>query len=218
MKGDTGRVLVTGGGTGIGRAIAERLRDEGHEVIAVGRRPIELEGIETLQWDVTKPGLIDEVGPVDHLVNNAGKGHIAAVEDWSDEDLRSLLEVHCVAPARLARRWASSSPTGGCVVNIASTLALRSARGLGLYAAAKAGLVSLTRSLAIELAPDRRANALLVGVVKTPMTEDRDLSALEALHPLGLGEPTDVAEAVSWLLSARWVTGAAIPVDGGQLL
>ena len=212
------RTLVTGGGTGIGRAIAERLLDEGHGVVVVGRRPIDLPGATSLQWDVTEPGLMDAVGPCDHLVNNAGKGHVAPLGEWTDEAFRELLELHLVAPARLARAWAATAPAGGCVVNIASTLAARSAPGLGLYAAAKAGLVSLTRSLALELAPARRANALLVGVVETPMTADRDLSALAELHPLGLGAPQDVAGAVSWLLGARWVTGAAIPVDGGQLV
>jgi len=212
------RSLVTGGGTGIGRAIAERLMAEGHEVVVVGRRPIDLPGATCLQWDITQPGLIEAVGPVDHLVNNAGKGHVAELSEWTDEDLRSLLEVHLVAPTRLAREWAASSSPGGCCVNIASTLAERSAPGLGMYAAAKAGLVSMTRSLAQELAPERRVNALVVGVVETPMTADRDLSALEALHPLGLGAPADVAGAVAWLLGARWVTGAAIPIDGGQLL
>ncbi len=220
------RTLITGGGTGLGAAIARELAGVGHDLVLVGRREEPLRSLaEELgaAWqiaDITTgaQGLIERCGPLTHLVNNAGHAHTGAVEDWSAEDLRALLEVHVVAPAMLARAWAAQAPQGGCALNISSTLATRSAPGLGLYAAAKAALSSLTRTLALELAPRCRANALRVGVVPTEMTQGRDLAALAALHPLGLGAPEDVGAAARFLLESRWITGVELPVDGGLLL
>lgn len=210
------RVLVTGGGTGIGAAIADRLQREGHEPIVCGRRPIQRPG--ALVWDVTcdPEGLIEAAGPLDALVNNAGHAEHRSVQDWDEAVWTEHFRVHVLAPALLSRAFARGRQTGS-IVNIASTLADRPVAGTAPYAAAKAGLVAQTRALALELAPRVRVNALLVGCVRTAMTQDRQ-EALGALHPLGLGEPSDVADAVMWLLGARWVTGAALPVDGGLSL
>ena len=219
------RTLITGGGSGLGAAIARELAPD-HELVLMGRREAPLRkvaeelGASWLVGDITQDpgGWIEAAGPLTHLVNNAGHGHLAAVADWSAQDLRGLLEVHVVAPAMLARAFAAQAPQGASVLNLSSTLAARSAPGLGLYAAAKAGLSSLTRSLAVELAPRVRANALLVGVVPTDMTAHRDLDQLAALHPLGLGAPTDVGKAARFLLESPWITGVELPVDGGLLL
>ncbi len=220
------RTLITGAGSGLGRAIARELASAGHELVLAGRREPPLRalaaelGAEVLVGDITRDpaALVEAAGPLAHLVNNAGHGHLASVDAWTAEDLRALLEVHVVAPALLARAWAAQAPQGGSVLNISSTLARRSAPGLGLYASAKAALSSLTRTLALELAPRLRANALLVGVVPTEMTRGRDLDALAALHPLGLGAPEDVARAARSLIEAPWITGVELPVDGGLLL
>ncbi len=123
---------------------------------------------------------------------------------------------------------------GGAIVHVASTLGVRSAPGTTAYAATKAALLSVTRTLALELAADKvRVNAVLPGVVDTDMVRvprvevapeeapaliEKQLAELRELHPIGrLGEPEDVAAAVCYLLDASWVTGAALEVDGGLL-
>ncbi len=207
------RVLITGAGTGIGAAVADALEEDGHEVVVCGRRPIDRPG--ALSWDVTQDpdGLVAAAGPLDALVNNAGHAEHRPVEQWTEDLWESHFRVHVLAPALLSRAFAAQGRPG-CIVNICSTLAVRPARGTGPYAAAKAALLSQTRTLALELAPRVRVNALLVGGVRSDMTAGRE-AELEGLHPLGLGQPADVADAVNWLLKARWVTGAGIAVDGG---
>lgn len=224
------RVLVTGGGTGIGLGIARALIAEGHTVIITGRRAdvlreaAEQVGAIALVADVTEDpaGLIAAAGPLDHLVNNAGHFVYQPVGQLSAEAFASLHAVHVIAPALLSQAFAAQARGPGSIVNIASTLAERPAPGATPYAVAKAGMVALTRQLALELAPQQiRANALLPGLVTTPMTETDDRvrqAHMLALHPLGrLGRPQDLGEAAAWLLRASWVTGAVIPVDGGLL-
>ncbi|MCP4804331.1 MAG: SDR family oxidoreductase [Proteobacteria bacterium] len=215
-----GRALVTGGGSGIGLGIARALRDAGHEVTVVGRREEVLvaSGFDYTVADVTS-GSLHMVG-VDHLVNCAGHLEMAPVGEWTAEVWRRLHEVHVVAPAMLAQAFAAQAcQVGeGTITNIASTLAVRTDHGLAAYSAAKAALVSLTRSLAIELAPRIRANAVLPGVVKTAMTGSR-ADDLVGLHPLGrLGTPDDIGQAVAYLVANAQVTGEVLSVDGGLLL
>ena len=207
------RVLVTGGGSGIGAAIADTLEGAGHTVIVCGRRPIERPG--AMVWDVTKDpeGLIAQAGPLDALVNNAGHALHVPVTGWTEAVWMDLYRVHVVAPALLSRAFAAQA-SEGAIVNVCSTLAVRTAPGTGPYSAAKAALLSQTRTLAMELAPAIRVNAVLPGGVDTAMVSDRR-EALGALHPLGLGRPEDIAQAVLYLLTARWTTGTALTVDGG---
>ena len=207
------RVLVTGGGSGIGRAIADALVEGGNEVVVCGRRPIDRPG--SLVWDVTSDpqGLIAAAGPLDALVNNAGFAEHAPCGSWDEAIWSRHYAVHVVAPALLSQAFAAQGRPGS-ILNISSTLANRAARGTGPYAAAKAALLSQTRTLALELAPRIRVNALLVGGVDTAMVEGRQ-QALSKLHPLGLGAPKDVGGAAAFVLSAPWMTGAAVAIDGG---
>lgn len=228
------RVLVTGGATGLGLGIAQELAGHGYHVIIVGRREEVLEAVarqhnlDYIAADITQDpeAIIRKASPLLHLVNNAGHHEPARVGHWKADAFRRLYEVHVVAPAMLTQAWAQEAPAGGCVVNMSSTLASRPAPSSAAYSAAKNALVALTRSLAIELAPNLRANALLPGVVPTAMTTtprdgrsaDAFLEAVEQLHPLGLGQPEDVAQAARFLLEAPWITGVALPVDGGLLV
>jgi len=215
------RVLVTGGGTGLGRGIAEALIERGDEVVLVGRRkgPLaetaEAIGASWMTGDVTgdPDALIAAAGPLDGLVNNAGS---LVTGPMDGEGLDAMFAVHARAPALLTRAFAAQARQGS-VVNVASNLVLRPIVGAGAYTAAKAALCSLTRTLALELAPHVRVNAVLPGVVPTAMTDRGDawLDEVAKLHPLGLGRPADVGEAVAYLLHARWVTGAELVVDGG---
>lgn len=221
------RALVTGGGTGIGRSIARALRQRGLEVVIVGRRAAVLEATAAelgVAWQVgdvvaDPRGIVEAAGPIEVLVNNAGHSLRAGVADWTAAQWSELYAVHAIAPALLAQAFAAQCTGPGRIVNIASTLGVRAAPHTAPYAAAKAGMLALTRALALELASRGiTANAVLPGVVPTAMTADRT-DHLLPLHPLGrLGRGSDVADAVGWLVDAPWVTGAEIPVDGGLLV
>jgi len=229
------RVLVTGGGTGIGLAIAEALEAAGDEVVIAGRREhILLEaaaalGVRHVVGDITDaPEALLDAGPFDGLVNNAGVARHAPIAAWTAADWDLHHAVHVRGPALLSRAFSLrliDAGLPGSIVNVSSNLGLRPAPTTAAYSASKAAMLSLTRSLAVELAPSGiRANAVLPGVVPTAMTATGDdpearLEALRLRHPLGrLGAPADVASAVAWLLHAEWVTGAELAVDGGLLI
>jgi NAD(P)-dependent dehydrogenase (short-subunit alcohol dehydrogenase family) len=184
----------------------------------------------------------ERLGGLDALVNNAGVVEYTGVGAIDRASLERQLTVNFTAPFLLAQRAAEHirRAGGGAIVNVASTLALAPAPRTAAYAASKAALVSMTRSFALELAAQRiRVNAVAAGVIDTDMVhvprtrsgeavptgaarEARVASELEALRgavPAGrLGAPEDVAHAVLYLLTADYVTGAVLTVDGGLLL
>lgn len=228
-------VLVTGGATGIGLGITKHLLKKGMRVSVCSRRPeplsaVEALGAETLSWDLYQPlGLIHKLAPLTHLVHCAGNDNNDAIGSWSMSAFQETMALHAVAAAMLMQEWAAQAPSGGCFVGVSSTLGRRSAPGKAAYSAAKAAMLSICQSGALELAPKGlRVNAVLPGVVETDMTRtprspgadiDAQLAALSALHPLGrLGTATEVAEAVAYLLAAQWTTGAELVVDGGLSL
>lgn len=218
------RVLITGGGTGLGLGIARALVARGDDVVLVGRREeVVREAADSiggawLSGDVTGDveALLDAAGPLDGLVNNAGSYVRSPVAELDREGLDAMWAVHARAPALLTRAFAARMEAGS-VVNVSSTLARAPVPGAAAYSAAKAALSSLTRTLALELAPRIRVNAVLPGVVPTAMTDRGSswLAEVAKLHPLGLGTADDVGEAVAYLLHARWVTGTELVIDGG---
>ena len=242
------RALVTGGGTGIGRACAIRLAAEGASVCVSGRRPAPLaatvaaikagggrasavSGDAVVEADAER--IVAEtaatLGGIDVLVNNAGAirrnvpFHETTNERWADMIGANLTSVFLVTRAALRRMLEAEGDRS--IVNIASTFAFWNAVGVSPYAAAKGGVVALTRSLAVEYAERGiRANCICPAVVQTPLAHvDRPnyeelVPRLIALHPLGrLGEPEDIAATVAYLASAEasWVTGVVMNVDGG---
>ena len=228
------RVLVTGGGTGLGRGIAEALVAKGDAVVICGRRIPPLRAtasalnVEWIQADVTDDPaiMLDRAGAIDGLVHCAGVYRYAPLGQW-DADLWDMHHaVHVRGPALLSQAFAERCTTGS-VVFVSSTLAVRSAPGAAAYASSKAAVDSLVQSLAQALAPRVRVNCVQPGVIPTAMTRaprdgaepDAHLEGLKALHPMGrLGTPADVGEAVAFLLHAPWITGAKLPVDGGLLI
>jgi NAD(P)-dependent dehydrogenase (short-subunit alcohol dehydrogenase family) len=240
MRLDGQVALVTGGGTGIGAAIARRLAAEGARVAITGRRrePLELVAAETdalvLPGDVADDpaGLVArveaELGSLDVLVNNAGIGS----EDWD-----RTLAVNLTAPYRLAVAAVPGLERSGAgaIVNVASVAAfVADPTGSAPYEASKAALVMLTRSLAVDLGPRGiRVNAVCPGWVRTPMSEramerladrrglastDEAFALVEADVPLRrVGEPGEIAAVCAFLASreASFVSGAVVVADGG---
>jgi NAD(P)-dependent dehydrogenase (short-subunit alcohol dehydrogenase family) len=234
-------VVVTGASDqGIGGAVAERLAREGASVALLTRtEPKRLlkrlnrlgRGVLFTPCDVTKQKAIDEAiektleqfGQIDVLVNNAGVEYAKPFEKFTDDEWQSLLDVNLHGAIRLCRAVLPHFPaTGGAIVNVASALALGGCPSFTIYSAGKAGLIGLTQSLAWELAPRKiRVLAIAPALVATPMTMKhmQHLTAdvnrqLEAIHPLGVGLPHDVAGAVAFLASedAAWITGITLPL------
>jgi NAD(P)-dependent dehydrogenase (short-subunit alcohol dehydrogenase family) len=238
--------LVTGASRGIGQETAlEMLRSGARGVVITARKQ---EGVDQSKQDMVDAGAgadqvlalaaraddeeaadraaaatVEAFGSCDILINNAGTnpafGNLMEVDlgaldkTWAVNMRAPLLWVRAVH-----RAWMADH--GGSVVNVASVAGLRPSPFMGAYNISKAGLVHLTRQLALELAPHVRVNAVAPAVVKTRLAGAllEDEAATAALHPLGrVGEPADVARLIVFLASdaADWMTGAIVPIDGG---
>lgn len=237
--------LVTGASDrGIGGAIALRLSQEGAGVALLSRStPTRLlkrlekldHGAVHTPGDVTRAGDVQraiddcmgEFGKIDIVVNNAGVEIARALDRFTDDQWRQVLEVNLSGAIAVTRAALPHlAEPGGVIVNIASALALGGCPGFSIYSASKAALVGFTQSLAWELAPRRqRVVAVAPGLVHTPMIHKHLASLtpeverqIEASHPLGMGMPDDVAAAVAFLASeeARWITGVTLPVGWAQ--
>ncbi|WP_433352426.1 SDR family oxidoreductase [Micromonospora saelicesensis] len=241
-----GRVaIVTGASRGIGLAIAQRLVAEGARVGLTARRPEGLtEAVATLGGPahaLAVPGRADDpehrvaavsqvsaaFGPVDLLVNNTGINPVhGPLVELDLAAARKILDVNVVAALGWVQEVcaAGMSERGGCVVNVSSIASLGPSPGIGCYGVSKAALNHLTASLAVELGPTVRVNAVAPGVVKTRFAAalyDGREAEVAARYPLGrLGLPSDVAGAVAFLASddASWITGQTIVCDGGVSL
>jgi 3-oxoacyl-[acyl-carrier protein] reductase len=225
-------VLVTGGSKGIGHGIAERLARRGHRVAATYRSGGVPDGVLGVRCDVTDGAEVDAafteveaaLGAVEVLVANAGITRDTLLMRMSDEDWDAVLATNLTGAFRVARRAARPMIRArfGRMVFISSVVGQLGSAGQVNYAASKAGLVGMARSLARELGSRGvTANVLAPGFIETDMTAELGedtVARYTAQIPLGrLGGVDDVAGAVEFLASdaAGYITGALIPVDGG---
>jgi NAD(P)-dependent dehydrogenase (short-subunit alcohol dehydrogenase family) len=233
-------VIVTGGGRGVGRGISQRFLEAGAHVLICGRNEPEKlpsgDGREArfVAVDVRDPEQVDALvqdathtwGRLDVLINNAGGAPQAEAATASPRFSESIIRLNLLAPLNCAQRANAVMQTqedGGAIVNIASVSAMRPSPGTAAYGAAKAGLLSLTQTLAVEWAPKVRVNAITAGMIRTEQShlhygDEEGIAAVAATVPLGrMGEPRDVADACLFLASplASYVSGANLLLHGG---
>ena len=225
-------VLVTGGNRGIGRAIAEAFVRNGDKVAVTTRSGGAPMGTLDVRCDITDPAQVEAAfatieeahGPIEVLVANAGITADTLLLRMSDDDWGSVVDTNLTGSFRLAKRAAKGMLRlrRGRIVFISSVVGLLGSAGQVNYAASKAGLVGMARSIARELGSRSiTANVVAPGFIETDMTavlSDDQKDAIKAQVPLGrYGSPEEIAQTVLWLTGpgAAYVTGAVIPVDGG---
>ncbi|MGZ4688844.1 MAG: SDR family oxidoreductase [Acidimicrobiia bacterium] len=233
-------VIVTGGARGIGRGITEGFLAAGADVTICGRtEPETLPTVDGRQAtfiaaDVREPDDVERVvaetvsasGRIDVLVNNAGGSPPADSATASPRFSRAIVELNLIAPlvfSQQANAVMQGQERGGCIINIASVSGTRPNPGSAAYGAAKAGLLNLTATLAVDFAPRVRVNAVTAGLIVTEQAhlfygDDEGIAAVGATVPLGrMGTPADIAGVCLFLASplAAYVSGASILVHGG---
>ncbi|AMV18183.1 SDR family NAD(P)-dependent oxidoreductase [Planctomyces sp. SH-PL14] len=238
-------VLVTGASSGIGRAAAILLSRVGGRVVLVGRDRTRLDetlsamegtGHLVFETDLRQADsipawmhtVVAESGPLDGLVHSAGNQITVPIRVMDSRLFDKHMDINVHAAGMLIRGFQQAgcfNPAGSSVVLLASTAALAGVPGNSVYAASKGAVISLARALAMELVPKKiRVNCVAPALVRTEMFEryrqsvsEEQRQRYEAVHPLGLGEPEDVANAIVFLLAGtgRWITGTTLVVDGG---
>ncbi len=227
MRGLEGkRVVVTGGTSGIGEATCRRFRDEGARVVSIAVD----DAAGNIVCDVADAGQVEQafarvdelLGGVDVLVANAGISIRSPFVDIREEDWQRVLDVNLGGVFRCAQQ-AARRMDDGVILMTASTNGLTGHENYADYNASKAGVILLARTLALELAPKIRVNAVCPGYVLTPMQRaeytDEMLAAVDASIPLGRhAQPDEIAALFAFLASddAAYITGAAIAIDGGE--
>jgi NAD(P)-dependent dehydrogenase (short-subunit alcohol dehydrogenase family) len=231
----TGRiVLVTGGVRGVGAGISAVFAAQGATVVTCARRPVEGLPYEFQACDVRDDdsvkalidGIVARHGRIDAVVNNAGGSPYVPAADASAKFSRKIIELNLLGPLSVsqhANAVMQGQDTGGSIVNISSVSGRRPTPGTAAYGAAKAGVDSLTSTLAVEWAPRVRVNSVVVGMVETEQSElfygdAESVAAVAATVPLGrLAKPTDIGWAAAFLTSgaASYISGATLEVHGG---
>jgi NAD(P)-dependent dehydrogenase (short-subunit alcohol dehydrogenase family) len=233
-------VIVTGGGRGVGLGITKRFLETGADVVICGRNApdaaVGAGGREAHfeSCDVRDPEQVDAVvaattqrfGRLDVLVNNAGGAPAADAATASPRFSEAIIRLNLIAPMVFAQRANAvmqDQELGGTIINIASVSGVRASPGTAAYRAAKAGLLNVTQTLAVEWAPKVRVNAVTAGMIETELAhlhygDDAGIAAVAATVPLGrMGQPRDVGDVCLFLASplASYVSGANLLVHGG---
>lgn len=238
-------IMVTGASSGIGRETALLLSQLGARVVLVGRNLTQLDRTRSLLegtahhayvFDLSSVENISswmkevasECGLLNGLVHSAGIQFTRPLRILSSESYEELMSVNVKAAIFLAKAYRQKkvcAPDGGSLVFLSSVMGLVGQSGQSAYSASKGALLTLTKSLALELSHEKiRVNSVAPAMVRTEMTEKmlqlltpEQISHIEAMHPLGFGNPRDVANAIAFLVagSSRWITGTTLVVDGG---
>jgi NAD(P)-dependent dehydrogenase (short-subunit alcohol dehydrogenase family) len=239
--------LITGAGSGIGRAVANLLARRGAATSLVdvaeagmaataaglagsGHRTHSFDLRKTEQIDTLVASVVEAGGLLHGVVHAAGIQQVAPVRVLQPASWKEIFAVNTEAGLALAKTLSSRkvyAGSDGAVVFISSVIGLTGSPGAVAYSMSKSALHGMTRSLALDLAPRKiRVNCVAPGFVRTPLLErteklwtEEQRRQVEARHPLGFGEPEDVANAVAFLLAdtGRWITGTVMVVDGGYL-
>jgi NAD(P)-dependent dehydrogenase (short-subunit alcohol dehydrogenase family) len=229
-------VLVTGGTKGVGKGIAAAFSGAGAQVVVCGRHPPEPgddQGHQFIACDVRQPEQVDELfaailerhNRIDVVVNNAGGAPYAEAATASPRFSTAIVTLNLLAPlfvAQRANQTMQAQAEGGSIINIASISGLRPSPGAAAYGAAKAGLISLTQTLAMEWAPKVRVNCISAGMVLTETAhlfygDEQGVAAVAATVPIGrLAEPSDIGNLCVFLASplAGYVSGANLVAHG----
>ncbi|HXB66379.1 MAG TPA: SDR family oxidoreductase [Solirubrobacteraceae bacterium] len=224
--------IITGASQGIGAGLTKAYRKLGYAVIATARsiERSEDEGIVTFEGDIADPdtaqrivdAAVERFGRIDTLINNAGIYIGKPFMDYTLQDFNALVAVNLAGFFHMTTRTIKHmlEQGHGHVVNVSTALVEHadSGRPAALSVLTKGGLVAVTKSLAIEYASrGLRANAVSLGVIKTPTHDESSYAGMGALHPVGrVGEIEDVVGGVLYLESAPFVTGEILHIDGGQ--
>jgi NAD(P)-dependent dehydrogenase (short-subunit alcohol dehydrogenase family) len=227
-------VLVTGGVRGVGAGISAVFATQGATVVTCARRPVDDSPYEFISCDVRDDdavkALVDEVvarhGRLDVVVNNAGGSPYVPAAEASAKFSTKIIELNLLGPLSVsthANAVMQDQAQGGSIINVASVSGRRPTPGTVAYGAAKAGIESITTTLAVEWAPKVRVNSVVVGMVETEQSElfygDADsIAAISRNVPLGrLAKPADVGWAAAFLASgaASYISGASLEVHGG---
>ncbi len=246
LKGKT--AIITGAGSGIGQACAWAFAREGARVVLVGRRrellkqtaaqiqrdALVCEGDVSKIADVRKvvSQTLERFGSVEVLVNSAAVLHAGTAETQADEEWDETFDINVRGLWLMSREVLPLMRRAGegSIINLASVVGLMGARSRAAYSASKGAVIALTKSMALDFAPEQiRVNCICPGIVETELVADFIRNAPDPelakkrrteLHPLGrFGQPSDIANMAVYLASDEsvWVTGAAMPVDGGYL-
>jgi NAD(P)-dependent dehydrogenase (short-subunit alcohol dehydrogenase family) len=227
-------VVVTGGSRGIGVGIVAAFASAGAHVVTCGRTPADVEGAVFVSADIRQADqarqvietAVERFGRLDVLVNNAGGSPHVMAEAASPRFVEAIVSLNLLAPfycAQAAHDVMRRQESGGAIVNVGSISGLRPSPGTSAYGAAKAGLINLTSTLAVEWAPLVRVNCVSPGLLHTEASDDHyggpdGLARVAATVPLGrMGDPSDVAQACLFLASdaAAYITGSNLLVHGG---
>lgn len=233
-------IVVTGGTRGIGRAICESFLSQGGDVFAIGRRAPDTPIVQKdrtacfISADIRDDAALQDAvsacfsqtGRFDVLVNNAGGSPEVAALDCSANMADKIIALNLTSAFNASRHAAHhmlAQADGGAIINIASVSGTRPSPGTAVYGAAKAGLISLTQSLAQEWAPQIRLNAIVAGMVETPAAIDHyggdaGIDRINASLPMQrMAQPDDIAKACLFLAGPQssYVTGATLEVHGG---
>ncbi len=237
------RALITGASSGLGAHFAQLLASQGADVVLVARRVGALDAVAdkvrshghsvvTIAIDVTDSaslaGLADAAGPVDILINNAGVVREGAALTHTENDWDTVLDTNLKAMFLVAQALAPGMRErgGACIVNVASILGLRQAGGVVSYAVSKAGVIQLTKSLALEWARyGIRVNAMAPGYIETDLNQDfwgtdAGKALIKRIPQRRLGQLSDLDGPLLLLASdaSRYMTGSVLAVDGGHLV